>query len=74
VVPVLWVQVLSGWRDGQVRQDWSILEFVMALGKLGGHLNRRRDGPPGWQTLWRGWQELQLMIQGAVAIQAPRCV
>jgi hypothetical protein len=35
-----------------------------ALGALarGGHL--KRNGPPGWQTLWRGYRELQLVESG----------
>jgi hypothetical protein len=68
-VPLLFVQVLSGWRYKQVRADMSVLEFAIALASLGGHLNRKGDGPPGWLTLWRGWQDLQLMIRGAEAIK-----
>jgi len=40
-------------------------EVLLALGRLGGHLNRRRDGWPGWQTLWRGWRDLQALVEGA---------
>jgi hypothetical protein len=29
-------------------------EFWREVAKLGGFLARRRDGEPGWQTLWRG--------------------
>lgn len=32
--------------------------FVGMLGRLGGHLGRSRDGPPGVQTVWRGLQQL----------------
>lgn len=32
--------------------------FLAAVGRLGGHLGRTRDGPPGPQTLWRGWTRL----------------
>ena len=34
------------------------------LGRLGGHLNRRSDGLPGWQTLWRGMTTLQILVEG----------
>ncbi len=65
-VPPLWVEVLSMWRhDGQARPGWTLGEFLMALGRLGGHQNRPSDGPPGWLTLWRGWVKLQSMLQGA---------
>ena len=46
----------------------------MALARLGGHLNRKGDGPPGWLTLWRGWEALRLMIQGAEAMRGERGV
>lgn len=68
VVPEMYVKVLSGWRYKRVRLDLSVREFVLALGRLGGHLNRKGDGLPGWLTLWRGWADLQLMVQGAEAI------
>lgn len=32
----------------------SIGEFMGVVGKLGGHLGRKRDGPPGPQSIWRG--------------------
>jgi hypothetical protein len=22
---------------------------------MGGYLNRKNDGPPGWLSIWRGW-------------------
>jgi hypothetical protein len=68
VVPPLFVQVIAGWRYKDRNRKLSILEFFMALACLGGHLNRTHDGPPGWLTLWRGWQTLQLMILGAQAM------
>lgn len=45
-------------------------EMVRLIGRLGGHLGRRHDGPPGQQTLWRGLQrlmdlaEMWLMLKG----------
>jgi hypothetical protein len=41
-------------------------EVSLALGRLGGHLNRTGDGWPGWLTLWRGWQVLQTLIDGVL--------
>lgn len=69
LVPLLWVQVLSAWRYGQVREETSVLEFCMALARLGGHQNRKGDGLPGWLTLWRGWCELQAMIRGVEVLR-----
>jgi len=36
----------------------------LALAALGGHLGRTGDGPPGWQTLWRGRRSLRLLVEG----------
>jgi hypothetical protein len=63
-------QVLRGWRYGAGHEPLSVAEFFLALARLGGHLNRKGDGAPGWQTLWRGWQKLHLMVQGARAAAA----
>jgi hypothetical protein len=34
------------------------------LGRLGGHLGRKRDGMPGVRTLWRGWRDLTVLVAG----------
>ena len=38
-------------------------EVALALGRMGGHLNRKGDGTPGWQTLWRGMEKLSLLYE-----------
>jgi hypothetical protein len=69
IIDPLWVKVLSSsWRYKAPRQDMSVREFAMALGRLGGHLGRKGDGFPGWITMWRGWQKLRLMVEGARAV------
>ena len=42
-------------------------QFFRELAKLGGFLGRRRDGEPGWITIWRGWDKLR-SSSGAEAI------
>jgi hypothetical protein len=64
------VAVLSGWRYGEPQRVLSVREFCLALARLGGHQNRKGDGLPGWQTLWRGWCRLQTMVEGAKAAGA----
>ena len=39
-------------------------DVALAIGKLGGHLNRKSDGMPGWQTLWRGMKRLSDLFEG----------
>jgi hypothetical protein len=67
-VPPAWIEVLSRWRHQEARPDWSVGEFLGALGRLGGHQNRPSDGAPGWLTLWRGWAKLQSMLAGAALV------
>ena len=74
LLPKLFVQVLAGWRYKDPKRPMSVLEFTMALARLGGHLNRKGDGFPGWLTLWRGWEALRLMILGARAMRGEKCV
>ena len=42
----------------------TVAEVYLALAALGGHLGRKGDGPPGWQTLWRGLQQLRFVVEG----------
>ena len=58
----MWVVVLSLWRYQQER-PLNVREFLLALGRLGGHLNRKCDGLPGWLTLWRGLTKLHAMVE-----------
>jgi hypothetical protein len=64
VVAQEYVDVLSMWRHGEIRADWTVHEFFLALARLGGHQNRRKDKRPGWLVLWRGWTDLQLLTVG----------
>ena len=69
-----YVAVLSAWRHGEIRKDWTIHDFYYALARLGGHQNRKSDHPPGWQTIWRGWNDLQAMVAGVEAMKTrKRC-
>jgi hypothetical protein len=40
-------------------------QVVLAVGRLGGHMNRKSDGMPGWLTLWRGMNRLRDLTRGA---------
>jgi Transposase Tn5 dimerisation domain/Transposase DNA-binding len=43
----------------------TVAGVLLAVGRLGGHMNRRGDGMPGWLTLWRGMNKLRLLVEGA---------
>ncbi len=56
------LEVLSLAVDRELK---TVAEVLLAIGRLGGHMNRRRDGMPGWITLWRGMKVLRLLVRGA---------
>lgn len=58
----LLVAVLCLWRYKEER-PLTVRQFILALGRLGGHLNRKCDGLPGWLTLWRGAMQLNAMVE-----------
>jgi hypothetical protein len=62
VVEPIYEEVLRDQRYKTPRAPMSVYEFYMAVARLGGHMNRKADGFPGWLTLWRGWQKLQCMV------------
>lgn len=47
------------------RKLTTVDHVVLAIGRLGGHMNRRSDGAPGLITLWRGMLQLQALVAGA---------
>jgi hypothetical protein len=58
---VLELEVLS---NAVNRTLSTVASVILALGRLGGHMNRQSEGMPGWITLWRGMQALRLMVKG----------
>jgi Transposase Tn5 dimerisation domain len=50
----------------------TVNDFWRTIASFGGYLNRKSDGPPGWQTLWKGWLYVQTVLQGVrLAIRFP---
>lgn len=68
-----YVEVLSMWRYRKKRNGLTVHEFFLALARLGGHQNRKRDHQPGWLVLWRGWTKLQAMLDGYDAANRIGC-
>ena len=44
--------------------------FWLTVAKRGGFLGRKGDGVPGWQTIWKGWSEVMMLVQGFELHQA----
>ena len=64
VAPQSWIAMLKTVRKLPTTKELTVREFVRALAGLGGHLGRKHDGEPGWITLWRGYEKLQLLMRG----------
>jgi hypothetical protein len=64
VVSPEYVMVLADYYGTRLGKTPSVYKFYMHVARLGGHQNRKRDGFPGWLTLWRGWMKLQSMVDG----------
>jgi hypothetical protein len=58
---VLWIKVNKGPLPAEPP---SIGQVLPMIGALGGHLNRKGDGPPGTMSMWRGLTRLQAMAEG----------
>ena len=39
-------------------------DFLHGVARLGGFLGRKSDGEPGWQTIWKGWFVLMILVEG----------
>jgi hypothetical protein len=59
-------------RFGKPKGGWTNKNLLIGTARLGGFLARKHDGMPGWQTIWRGWQRLMWMCEGANLIQGEK--
>jgi hypothetical protein len=57
------IQVLI-FLDKRHRSITTAKEVWHAIARLGGYLDRKCDGPPGWQTLWKGWMRVMDVLEG----------
>ncbi len=67
LAPRSWINMLRAVRHIPASRPLTIRDFVRQLAGLGGHMLRKCDGEPGWITLWRGYEKLQLLLRGARA-------
>jgi hypothetical protein len=44
-------------------------EAVQLVARIGGHLGRKQDPPPGHQVMWRGYAALQLLCEGFLLLE-----
>lgn len=65
VLPHSQLAVLSMTPRAALPKRPSVRDALWAIARLGGHL--RRNGPPGWQVLTRGYHELLVLEEGWLA-------
>lgn len=46
----------------QKKKPVTLGEAIVIIARLGGYLNRKCDGPPGFQSLWRGYARFHDMV------------
>lgn len=67
------IAVVAAAAPGGLAGSPTVRQYVRGVARLGGFLGRRGDGSPGWKTLWRGYQRLQDLLEGArLAAVLPR--
>lgn len=49
-----WMSACAVARRKTSAGEPTLSEFIAIVGKLGGHLGRKSDGPPGPQSIWQG--------------------
>lgn len=64
VVPANWLATLARMRP-RLKPQATVRDFYRQLASLGGFLNRKHDGEPGWQTIWHGFHKLAIVMQYA---------
>lgn len=70
VIPAVWLAMLKLARKKLPRvHDLTVRQFYREVAKLGGFLGRKCDGEPGWITLWRGWEKLNMFIYVASTLK-----
>jgi hypothetical protein len=65
------IEVVARLTRGPKPKRYTVGWFVRNVAKLGGWLGRKGDGPPGWQSLWRGHQRLADIILGVELLREP---
>lgn len=69
VVPAVWLRMLKRASNLSKVSDLTIGQFYREVAKLGGFLARKSDGEPGWITIWRGWEKLNLYVRVATELE-----
>ncbi len=68
--PPAWIEVVSR-LGGVAAEVLTPRVFFLTIARRGGYLGRKHDAKPGWKVLWRGWYDIQRMVDGFLLMRAP---
>lgn len=68
--PGMWIEVVSR-LAGMDAKTLTPQEFLMTIARRGGYLARKHDVRPGWKVLWRGWYDVERMVEGLELMRGP---
>jgi hypothetical protein len=74
-VPETTIRILAAKLQQPTESFTTNRDFLRGVARLGGFLARKSDGEPGWQTIWKGWFVLMILVEGyelAQAITSPK--
>jgi hypothetical protein len=77
LMPMLWIRVVAHLAGVRQALQLTPQQFWRTIAQRGGWLARKHDARPGWKTLWRGWHEVALIVEGAQLLtnaEVKRCV
>lgn len=69
-VPALWIKVVSH-LGGVAADALTPRQFILTIARRGGYLGRRHNGRPGWKVIWRGWYDVERMVEGLELMLPP---
>jgi hypothetical protein len=62
-VPRMWIIIVGALAKVEVTR-LTPRQFWLTIAKRGGWIGRKRDGRPGWKVIWRGWYDINMMVEG----------
>ena len=63
-VPQTTIKILAAKLQQSAEGFATNRDFLRGVARLGGFLARKSDGEPGWQTIWKGWFVLTILVEG----------
>ena len=57
--------------DLTIAKEGTMLWWILLLGRMGGHQGYKSKGLPGWQTLWKGLNYFNNLLEGYVIHASP---